>query len=532
MLRTLLAFLLVPLDDWSDFATLSRDKDFAKRCQAIDKIDKYKDVKMVQALVPLLADEHPRVRYLAMMAIGRCTDGTGAEYVANVGLKAKDPRARRGSAEALGWIKDSKTTPALIEALTDSDATVRAEVCSALGWMREATATVKLVEVATKDKDAIVRAAALEALMKIEPAKALEVIGACSNDKEAVVRQGAAKAWGGYRKSECLFTKDLGARRDCPWFRMEQGHAYASLDKSGAIEALPKLLQDKDWRVRCAAIEACQVLREKPAIGWLIDILDKEKGRLRWDLLLALKDLTGKDLGLDAKAWKGWWDANKETFQIPGAGTNGEAAPSVGQTTATFFKIPILSSNIVFILDLSGSMKDPGKEQDGRSRGLSKLDIAKQGMIDTIRGLPQDSRFALFGLGSNEDHSWPLKKQKTWKGKLDLLQATPANKSDAEKWVRSLEARGWTNVYDAIEYAFENPDVDTIYFYTDGGASKGAFVFTDEILIMLERLNRHRKIMIHTVEVPGEKENTADNIRLLKELATHTKGNYKLFGSK
>jgi len=34
--------------------------------------------------------------------------------------------------------------------------------------------------------------------------------------------------------------------------------------------------------------------------------------------------------------------------------------------------------------------------------------------------------------------------------------------------------------------------------------------------------------MIHTVEVPAEKPDTADNIRLLKGLAETTKGLYRL----
>ncbi|HZL71082.1 MAG TPA: hypothetical protein VFC86_01380, partial [Planctomycetota bacterium] len=66
------------------------------------------------------------------------------------------------------------------------------------------------------------------------------------------------------------------------------------------------------------------------------------------------------------------------------------------------------------------------------------------------------------------------------------------------------------------------------YLYTDGGASRGTFVATADILDELARMNRFRKIMIHTVEVAAEKPNTADNIRLLKGIAEETKGMYRL----
>ena len=96
---------------------------------------------------------------------------------------------------------------------------------------------------------------------------------------------------------------------------------------------------------------------------------------------------------------------------------------------------------------------------------------------------------------------------------------------------RRLEAKGWTSIYDALEHAFADPDADTVFLYSDGGASRGTFFANSEILDHVARMNRFHKIVIHTVEVPGEK-NPADNRRLLACLAEESGGTCRLHGKK
>ena len=497
MIPMLLALFSVA-DEWSDFEKLSKSKDFEDRCKAIDRVDKHKDLRMAQALLPLLGDEHPRVRYRAMRALGRCKEEV-AGFVASKGLKHSDARVRQGSAESLGWMKVRQTVPALLEALGDSQGDVRAEACSALGWIRDDSATARLLDT-LKDREGKVQANVLEAVVKLEPAKAKPILAEATAHPDYRVRMEAAKSW-------------------------------PIADAGGALEALPKLLQDKDWRVRCAGIEACLELRERACVGWLIGLLESEKGRLRWDALVALKDLTAKEIGLDVKGWKTWWEANKDSFEVAKKNGGGDSKPDVGKTVTSFFKVPILSTNIIFILDLSGSMRDKAVDGEGQPKGNTKLDVAKKGMTETIKAFPPETRFSILALGSTKEGQYD-RASHTWQRKLVLTPAAPPSKADAEKWVNKCEAKGWTNIWDGLEYAFENPDVDTIYLYSDGGASKGVFVLTDEILAQLQKMNRFRKIMIHTIEVPAEKANTKDNIRLLTELAVRTKGVYKLHGAK
>ncbi|HYE98337.1 MAG TPA: hypothetical protein VEJ18_05465, partial [Planctomycetota bacterium] len=280
-----------------------------------------------------------------------------------------------------------------------------------------------------------------------------------------------------------------------------------------------------DWRVRAAAIAGCRTVRSRDCLGWLVEQLGREEGRLRWDVVLALTDLADRDLGLSPDPWRAWWAANRETFTPRPAGTPGSGPPSAVSTQASFFSVPILSTRMVFLLDLSGSMREPAPG------GGTKLEEAKRGMLATIRSLPPKARFGITGLGCDATGAWTKREEKTWGRRLALVPASPSAKADAERFVQGLEAHGWTNLWDGLEHAMSAPDVDTVFLYSDGGASKGTFSAAGEILSRLERLNRFRRVVVHAVEVPGER-NPADNRRLLGAIARATGGDARLFDRK
>lgn len=475
-----------------DFRRLALDKDPDARTRAVELIRNAKDPKAAPALLPLLADDHPRVRARAVQALAAAA---GLEELARTGLASPRPLVRQGTCEALGRAR-ANAVPALLDRLGDPDPGVRARAAEALGSLGDAAASDRLVLAFERNRDWATRAASLEALARLAPEKARPLLAGAAEDPSYQVRMVAAES-------------------------------LPRAGGTGTLLMLPKLIDDRDWRVRVSAIEACLDIRTREAVGWLAGRLGEEKGRLRWDLLSALHDLTGKDLGPDAGPWKAWYEANRDTLAVRPRPRKGEApAPSAGTTSASFFNVPILSDRLLFILDLSGSMRDPSPGSPD-----TKLEVAKRGMIETVRALDPRARFGILGLGSDEDGRYSMREQKTWGGRLALLPAAPAAKADAERFLRRLEARGWTNIYDALEYAFSDPDADTIFLYSDGGASRGIFYANGEILEHVARMNRFRKIVIHTVEVPGER-NPADNRRLLARLAEESGGTCRLHGKK
>jgi HEAT repeat protein len=480
--------------DWAEFAKLAADKNPDRRAQAVASISPLGTLRMAQALLPLLADPHLRVRHRTVAALRNLTDPAALDWLAKAGSRHPHPLVRLGLCEILAASRHPLANPTLLQKLSDPDPAVQGAAAEALGHRSASALVDPLLETLRRDGDWPIRAYGLEAIGRLDAGRLKEVLQEASRDRHHQVRMVAAE------------------------FAPRSGEA---------LDILPRLIQDRDWRVRASAIHACLDLRERPCVGWLVDRLAQEKGRLRADAFAALQDLTGKDLALEPAHWKAWWEANRETLQVrPKGGRRGAPAVEAPSTRAEFFKVPILSKAIVFLIDLSGSMRDPAPGD-----GITKLDVAKRGLLETVRALEPDTRFGILGLGCDKDGNYALREQKTWRRRLALLPASPEGKADAERFVRGLEAKGWTNLYDAIEHAFTDPDVDTVYLYSDGGASKGILVAAGEILAQLGRMNRFRRIVIHTVEVPGDR-NPEDNRRLLAAIAEATGGTSRLHEKK
>ncbi|MBI4563586.1 MAG: HEAT repeat domain-containing protein [Planctomycetes bacterium] len=488
-----LAAAVLLQDEWAEFHSLARDPDPDKRCQAIEKIKAHANLRMVRALLPLLADPHARVRRRAARAMEKVRETEGIDYLDRAGLAHSHPRVRALCAKILGEIPSPSSVPRLVSLLLDAHAGVRTAACEALGRLDARGVVEKLEQRCSADASWSARAAALEALSKLDPSRAAAAARKAVPDRAYQVRLMAA------RVAPVLDYRPV------------------------AVSVLQSGLRDSDWRVRVQAVESAVEIRDRETIEPLVDLLTTEKGRLRWDAYLALRDLTGKELGSDGRTWKAWWEANRDTFQVPARG--GPAGESVrGDSGVAFFNVPIFSSRIVFVLDLSGSMRDPAPAEKG-SAAQSKLDVAKQEMARTIRSLPETTGFNLVLLGCERDGRYP-KDEKRWQ--RSLVAATPKVRTEAVSFLQRQEARGWTNIWDGLELAFEDGAVDTVYLYTDGGASRGTFVASTEILEELRIMNTFRKIMIHTIEVPSRKPNPADNVRLLKNIAEATKGMYQM----
>jgi hypothetical protein len=426
--------------------------------------------------LPLLADPQLRVRLRAARALQSHPD------LLLKAFRLPSPLARLHACRAAGASRSPALLPALYDRLRDPDPAVRAETALALRGFPHAP-TLERLEAVIREADGLVRAQALDSLAALDPDRARPALPAAARDAASPARQVAAEL---------------------------AGRLVPAL--------LPALLADRDWRVRDAAL--ANLPSTADAVGWLIERLDREEGRLFHAVLAALCERTGRDLGPEPRPWRDWWAAARPSFRPAGA-AGVDAAPA---TRAAFFDLPIDSTRLVFLLDLSGSMRDPAPGGAG-----TKLDAARHGMFETLNVLPSAARFGILGLGSDEDGVYLDPARKIWGGRLALHPAAPEVKADAERFLGGLEARGWTNLFDGIDWAMQTPDVDSIYLYSDGGASKGSVVAAAEILEELRRRNRFRRIRIHTVEVPGER-NPEDNRRLLREIARATGGRSRTAG--
>lgn len=236
------------------------DPDPAVRTRAVDALGRHRTFAAARLLAPLLSDEHPRVRYHAVLALSAFS---GDEVVDLLCDRVRNLRhGRSGAIDVLGRLKNPRALQTLIPALQDP--TIRADVARALGRIghREGLDAVRSMDAATPED----RIAQLEALQESSLARKR------IDDPSPAVRRRAVE-----------------------------------------ILREPLCADDPDWRVRLAAI------REMDDVEQLAGRLEKETGRLQDECRRALCRKLGKDFGVDGRAWIRWWRDEIETPVKPDA---------------------------------------------------------------------------------------------------------------------------------------------------------------------------------------------------------------------
>ncbi len=323
--------------------------------------------------------------------------------------------------------------------------------------------------------------------------------------------------------------------------REPAGRAYliAALAEAGdqefAEQLLGRYLADESWFVRSEAYKASALMRLKPAIPLLIARLEAEDGRLRTDAKEALSSLTGQDFNTNVALWQRWWKENGEGFVVPpldevAAKASEEAKEAIG---TTFFGISTESKRVLFVLDLSGSMDfsmiprdnpddDPNRPYDEPQGGeRSRLEEARIALNKAIGGTDDGAVFNIVFYASD-----------VWTWQDGLVEMDSETRSDALRMIEELDAVGGTNIYGALAVALEmagaeggdkwsEPEIDTIFFLTDGRPSLGLTTDPDEILAFVRDLNASAGIVIHTIGLSG-----AQDAYLLRSLAEQNGGRY------
>jgi len=252
----------------------------------------------------------------------------------------------------------------------------------------------------------------------------------------------------------------------------------------------------------------------------LIERLPLEEGRLRLDVADALTLLTGKDLGRDVELWRSWWAANGATFDVGPRPRDRDAAnvsaPEGETKTASFFRLPVYGTRIAFLLDCSGSMRDPLDESS--SGGQSKFDLARDELEKTLAGLDATVSFDVFLYRYPSEY--PPRPELT-RALGGLKGWSKARAKKAAAWLAREEAKGWGAFSDALALLLAE-EVDTVYFLSDGRPSRGRYDRGFRLIDELKRANRFRQVVIHTVLTGHDR---ADR-EFLEDLAQATGGRF------
>ncbi|MCR9245595.1 MAG: HEAT repeat domain-containing protein [bacterium] len=270
------------------------------------------------------------------------------------------------------------------------------------------------------------------------------------------------------------------------------------------VGVLGAALDHPDWSTRFAAVDALYNMRRKQVVPMLIARMPKDPGRMSKRIAEILWEFTAQPFEENHKRWASWWKEAGSTFEIASDNELAKAKKSrelkrlTERTSAPaeFFGLKIESHRVIFVIDVSGSMIEAmyGKEFDGRP--AARIDIARVEVINAIKNLDSGALFNVYAFSSGVEK---------WKEESSGTN-DQASRDAAIEWVERLGANGGTNIYDSLEIAFQDKDVDTIYLMSDGEPTVGAVIDPHRIREDIKFWNRHRKIKIHTVAVGGSLE--------------------------
>jgi uncharacterized protein YegL len=302
-------------------------------------------------------------------------------------------------------------------------------------------------------------------------------------------------------------------------------------------------LKSTAWPVRLEAALTLEKMNQPRVLPPLIEALAKEEGRLREDIRDVLRRLTSQNFDAEPEQWRMWWVENKSQLE----GETGGAAlfgSFKGKVSApekkSVYGIESRSRRIVFVIDTSGSMKEPIHSAKGTPTGLSaeeieelnmtKIDLAKKELKRAIRALETDAWFNIVSFGTNVIR---------WKEKM--VRGDMTTKNEAYAFVSDMEAAGGTWAYGALQEAFllaggkaldkyYDPAADTIYFISDGAPTdndmdKPALQDPEVVLSAVREWNKVGKVAVHAIAI-DPRAGGGKFIDFMKKLASQNSGQY------
>lgn len=494
----------------------------------------------LEKIAPLLESNGPRVGAAALDALGRADRKDAADILVSAftvskrgrGLSAKVDQRNGGIARTLRGLRDEKAWAFLLDEILaqrrQSDG-LRAVVAEAVGYARVADAGERLLQALPKSGPLLARAAvtslgrlryapavmptvaqidrrrtdmdfvraAVETIAHLDPTPALEILLILSD------------------------SRDVGIRTLCV-------RALAKIDHPQARAQVVTAINDPAWQVRRSALRASRGNPSRELIDGLVARLPLESGALLPDLLRLLIAFTGQDYGPDPVAWKEYWDFARESYVAQGDATGDgkksktfvRKADADAVDSPTYFGVEIISTQVAFIVDCSGSMSARVKVESEGAKGdakktteMTRIELARSELVGAIEKLSKSTRFNIVRFSSGFTSLSPK-----------LLKLNRKTRRKALEFARGLGAGGGTNIYDSLESVLKAGEVDTIFLLSDGAPSAGKYTDTTRILEEVKRMNAVSQVTIHTISIGYDSP-------FMRRLAEENDGNAIVVGS-
>jgi hypothetical protein len=325
------------------------------------------------------------------------------------------PAARAGDAAA------EEALEALRKGLHRPEATDRVEAVHDLGKLsarlspeQTRSAALALRKALASEPETVVRTAIVKALARLKIAAAwVPVLLASFDDRDPAVKAEARRAV------------------------LSGGADF--------LEVVKKLMaEDEDPTFRACLLLVLRDRRKHDAVPILLDGLGDRHPRVQAAAAEALEAVTGQAFGYDEKAWRAWAAAPAPPVKPGGAdprdpvtvapsGDVEEPPPHVTRSLVPeFFGLRITTKDVVFVVDVSGSVGQGGVE---RVKGELERVVERLGTDVRVAALFFDEEVRL------------------WRS--EMVPATPAVKADLARFLRGIAPGKRTDVFTPIHVGLQ-----------------------------------------------------------------------------
>ncbi len=461
--------------------------------------------------------------------------------------KAKDPVERVEFVFSLEGIDHPGVADVLLPVLKDKEPMVVEAVKKVLGKLPSAASRAPMLKIVEKGKPVLELDVILRSAAEGRWTEFLPLLRPHLGHDDAGVRLWAVTAVSNMEDGESLAqVVGIAGEDKNTLVRVAAIEGVVALGKGHEDLCVPALIAGLDDEASAVQIAACiglRTLRHYDAIEPLLEVWEEGEGIVLLHIYPTLVEITDLQFGDDCAQWRRWWERAREEYQIPSEEEVAKRREGREQTAAlyvpkegvgaSFAGIQTPSREVVFVIDISGSMEDSVLEREKfRQRGhtrFTKIDIIKKELSEAIDSLGSNVVFNVHAFASGID-SWRKK----------LVPANALNKKSAKQYVRKLKPLGGaaaqeraaagltgsagveagrTNTYGALLVGLGIHDTkvrqavtrssatevkgagDTMFFFSDGLPTVGEMVDTDEILEAIGKFNQFRGISIHTIAI-------------------------------
>jgi len=275
--------------------------------------------------------------------------------------------------------------------------------------------------------------------------------------------------------------------------------------------AMPQVFARRDCGPRTALLETAVANHIFELTPKLILALKEEAkhtpNRFTADIGATLRALTGQGFGDSPKMWQQWYQHDGAAWLEKVRANPSDAVTKLERrdrdTVARFFGLAVETSNVVVIVDGSGSMS---------INKLGELSCASAAAVESgkfLEQLPKESLFQVI-----------VVEEKPILGFKKLMPATKGNRAKAVKFLNSRPYRGASALMEAFEAATTDPLVDTIILVSDGGSSAGKHQYKGHMLDFATRLHLRTGVRFHSVLVTDSDKHES----FMRDLAESTGG--------